>query len=79
MVRDAHGEEVVRFDINMNATIEITKLEWEAYVATASEDGDDVNDALWELGNAVDANEFPIPDGRVWITSVERPTLLEGG
>jgi hypothetical protein len=78
MTRDAHGEEVVKFDINLNATIEITKLEWDSFVATSAENGDDVNDALFELGNSIDGLEFPIPDGRVWITAVEEPTIIEG-
>ena len=69
-------EDVVRFDINLNATVEITRLEWEAYLGTNEDDEDD---ALWELGNAVDGNEFPIPDGRVWITSVDKITRMPNG
>jgi hypothetical protein len=75
LTRDAHGEEVVRFDVNLNATIEITKLEWESYLETTH----DETDALMELGQVIDGSEFPIPDGRVWITSVDDPTILEGG
>lgn len=75
-LRDSHGEEVVRFDINLNATVEITKLEWEAYLESNESDKDD---AMWELANAVEGNEFPIPDGRCWITGTDNISILEGG
>lgn len=68
-------EEVVRFNVKMEGTIEISKLEWEAYRET----NEDELDALWELGNAVEGSEFPVPDGRVWITDVDEVTKLEGG
>ena len=68
------SDALVRFDVNLNATVEITKLEWEAYQATT--EGDE-NDALWELANTVDGNEFPIPDGRCWITGVDKISFIE--
>lgn len=69
-------EETVRFHVELTATVEITKLEWEAYLGTNDEDE---NDALWELANAVDGNEFPIPDGRVWLTGIDKIEKILGG